>query len=163
MKYVAITTDEMLQGEGLRVALWVSGCSLKCDGCHNKEYWDKDFGKVYDEEDVMNQIRKELDKDYIAGLTILGGNPTEIYNLSEVCLLCKRVKMEYPDKTIWLYSGHTYEYLKNLELLKYVDVLVDGPFIKELADENYPWAGSTNQRVIRLSDPTLGFRWKDLG
>lgn len=139
----------MLQGEGLRVALWVSGCEIHCKGCHNYHYWDKKCGKPFDD-NAYKEICEQLDKDYIAGLTILGGNPTEIYNIPDVTALCKRVKQDYPHKNIWLYSGHEYKDLKDLELLKYIDVLVDGEFVEELADENYEWAGSTNQKVIRL-------------
>lgn len=149
MNYVTITTDEILQGEGLRVALWTSGCEIRCKGCHNYHYWDKNFGKKFDD-DAFNQICKELDKEYISGLSVLGGNPTDSYNIDCVTDICKKIKQLYPQKNIWLFSGHKYEYLKDLEIIQYIDVLVDGEFIEELADINYPYAGSTNQRVIDI-------------
>lgn len=147
MKYYAITKDEMLQGEGLRVALWVAGCEQKCKGCHNPHTWDKDRGKVFDLQACV-ELFEELSKPYISGITILGGNPTEDYNIFFVTELCKDIKNSFPNKTIWIYSGHLWEELKDLELLKYIDVLVDGKFVEELRDETYHWAGSTNQRVI---------------
>lgn len=149
MNYLAITKDEMLQGSGLRVALWVSGCEQHCKGCHNAYSWDRNLGKKFGLEAIL-EIYKELDKDYIAGLSILGGNPTEEYNIETITILCKYVKKNYPNKNIWVYSGHTFEELKNFELLKYIDVLVDGKFIEELADIKYPYAGSTNQRLIDI-------------
>ena len=107
----------------------------------------KNFGKKFDE-NAYCEICNELNKWYISGLSILGGNPTEDYNIECVTEICKRVKKDYPKKNIWLYSGHTYEYLKDFEFMQYIDVLVDGEFIEELTDINYPFAGSTNQRVI---------------
>lgn len=150
MNYVAITKDEMLQGEGLRVALWVAGCNIRCSGCHNSAYWDKNFGKEFDI-DTWCDIEDQLDKDYIQGLSILGGNPTDDYNIGTVTIICKQVKALYPKKDIWLYSGHLYEDIKDLEVMNYIDVLCDGPFIEELKDENTPWVGSTNQRVIDMN------------
>lgn len=147
MKYVAITKDEMLQGEGLRVALWVSGCEVRCKGCHNAGYWDKNFGIVFDGNAIL-EIYDQLSKPYIAGLSILGGNPTEDYNINDVCHLCSMVKRDFPDKTIWVWSGHVWEQIKNLPFLEFVDVLCDGEYIEALADVNYHWCGSTNQRVI---------------
>ena len=147
MNYVAITTDEMLQGEGLRVALWTSGCEIRCKGCHNYHYWNKNFGKEFDN-NAFNQICKELDKWYISGLSVLGGNPTDSYNIDCVTDICKKIKQLYPQKNIWLFSGHKYEYLKDLEIMQYIDVLVDGEFIEELKDNTLHWCGSSNQRVI---------------
>lgn len=149
MNYVAITKDEILQGEGLRVALWVSGCSIQCKGCHNHHYFDKNCGKLFDI-DAWCDIEDQLDKDYIQGLTILGGNPTDDYNIDEVTAICKQVRNLYPHKDIWLYSGHSYSQIKDLEVMNYIDVLCEGPFIEELKDENTPWVGSTNQRVIDM-------------
>lgn len=150
MRYYAITKDEILQGSGLRVALWVAGCEQKCVGCHNPHTWNKDGGKIFDLQACI-ELFEELRKPYISGITILGGNPTEEYNLFVVTELCKDIRNSFPDKTIWIYSGHTYEQLKDLELLKYIDVLVDGKFVEELCDETYHWAGSTNQRVIDIA------------
>ena len=147
MNYVAITTDEMLQGEGLRVALWTSGCEIRCKGCHNAHYWDKNCGKKFDEK-AYREICNELDKWYITGLSVLGGNPTDSYNIECVTDICKKIKKLYPKKNIWLYSGHKYEYLKDFEFMKYIDVLIDGEFIEELKDNNLHWCGSSNQRVI---------------
>lgn len=147
MKYYAITKNEMVNGDGLRVCLWVAGCERKCKGCHNAYTWDKDGGKVFDLQACL-ELFEELNKPYVSGITILGGNPTEEYNLFVVTELCKDIKNSFPNKTIWVYSGHNWEDIKDLEMMKYIDILVDGEYIEELSDINYHWAGSTNQRVI---------------
>lgn len=156
MKYHNITKDDMLNGDGLRVVLWVSGCIHHCDGCQNPITWNPDDGLDYTVY-TMSEIFAELEKDYISGLTISGGDPLHPNNILKVLELCRFVKTEFPEKTIWIYTGWTWEQLQNIyefpeSLWQYVDVLVDGRFDKNLADVNYPWAGSTNQRIIDVQE-----------
>ncbi len=147
MRYHNITKDDMLNGSGLRVVLWVSGCTHHCDGCHNPITWDINGGLIFDEA-AKEEIFTELNKDYVSGLTLSGGDPLHPLNFKDVGKLVSEVKKLFPTKTIWLYTGFLFEDIENMPLLKHIDVLVDGPFVKELLDEKYPWAGSTNQRVI---------------
>lgn len=152
MNYHDITHDDMKNGDGLRVVLWVAGCSHHCPGCQNPITWDPDDGKKFDEDAIL-EIYHEMEKDYISGLTISGGDPFYIRNVLHVLMLCRFMKQEFPEKTIWIYTGYTWEHLWQAynfpeSMWKYVDVLVDGEFEQDKLDVNYPWAGSTNQRVI---------------
>ena len=149
MNYHNITHDDMLNGEGLRVVLWVAGCSHHCEGCHNPITWNPDGGIPFDEV-AKKELFDELEKDYIHGITFTGGDPLHAKNRSDVFILMIQIKERFPNKTIWLYTGYKYEFINFMckKYLKYVDVLVDGRFEKEKADVNYHWAGSTNQRVI---------------
>lgn len=147
MNYHNITKDDMLNGDGLRVVLWVAGCSHHCKGCHNPETWDPESGILFDE-DAKNEIFTELDKDYVSGITFSGGDPLFKGNIYTVTTLCKEIKQKYPKKTIWLYTGYSFEEIKDLEVLKYVDVLCDGEFVFAKRDTQAHWVGSTNQRVI---------------
>lgn len=164
MNYHNILHDDMRNGSGLRVVLFVSGCSNQCDGCHNPQTWDSKSGIEFDI-DAQKEIVNALKQPYISGLTISGGDPLHPDNILPVYHLCKEIKTKFPDKTIWIYSGYTFNQLYIPEgsavttdfnvtrdignaLLRYIDVLVDGKFVKELADVNYPYAGSRNQSVI---------------
>ena len=147
MNYHNILHDNMLNGEGLRVVLFVSGCERHCKGCQNPETWDKNSGIPFGAEEVA-EIFMELSEPYIAGLTLVGGEPFMPYNVPLLTELCKACKEEYPDKTIWCYTGFKYEEVKGLDIMEYIDVLLDGEFIQELADEKIKWVGSSNQRVI---------------
>ena len=147
MNYHNILHDNMLNGEGLRVVLFVSGCERHCKGCQNPETWDKNSGIPFGAEEVA-EILMELSEPYIAGLTLVGGEPFMPYNVPLLTELCKACKEEYPDKTIWCYTGFKYDEIKGLDIMKYIDVLLDGEFIQELADEKIKWVGSSNQRVI---------------
>lgn len=147
MNYHDIETGSMLNGSGLRTVLWVSGCEQHCPNCQNPQTHPKDSGITFDEE-AEEELFESLKPDYIAGLTVTGGHPLEEYNYSEVFRLCKKYKQLFPNKTIWLYTGYTWEHIKDLEIMKYIDVLCDGRFVQELADVNYPYAGSTNQCLI---------------
>ena len=149
MNYHNITKDDMLNGDGLRVVLWVAGCSHHCKGCHNPETWDPESGILFDE-DAKNEIFTELDKDYVSGITFSGGDPLFKGNIDTVKALCKEIKQNYPKKTIWLYTGYSFEEIKDLEVLKYVNVLCDGKFVLAKRDTQAHWVGSTNQRVIDL-------------
>ena len=112
MNYLTITHNDMLNGDGLRVVLWVSGCSLHCEDCQNKYSWDFNEGIVFDERS-KEEIFSELKKDYISGITITGGHPLEPQNIKEVEQLCKDIKLNFPNKTIWLYTGFIFEKIKN--------------------------------------------------
>lgn len=155
MNYHRIVYDDQLNGAGLRVTLFVSGCSHHCVGCQNPQTWNLDSGKAFDKE-ARNELFKYLLKDYISGLTLSGGDPLCFDNIYTIFDLCVEIKTKYPTKTIWLYTGYTYEYIIDNPVLKtimrYVDVLVDGKFDKNLADANYKWAGSTNQRIIDVQE-----------
>lgn len=149
MNYFSITKDDMLNGEGLRVVLWVAGCSHYCEGCHNSYTWDPNGGVPFDES-TKQEIFTELEKPYISGITFSGGDPLYHKNRETITNLAKEIKEKYPSKNIWLYTGFEFNEVKDLEIIQYVDVVVDGPFIADLADVKYEWAGSTNQKVRRL-------------
>lgn len=147
MRYHNITTDDMLNGDGLRVVLWVAGCAHHCKGCQNPVTWDPNGGLIFNG-DAWEELENELDKDYISGITFSGGDPLYPSNREDVFEIARNVKASWDNKTVWLYTGYPWETVHNLSGLKYVDVLVDGQFLKDFADINYHWAGSTNQRVI---------------
>lgn len=151
LHYQGVEPDSILNGDGIRVVLWLSGCSHHCEGCHNPETWDPNSGSD-DIETAFKLVCEELDHEWVSGLTLSGGDPLYPANVDEVTTFVKRIRNKYPNKTIWVYTGFTYDKVKYLEIMDYIDVLVDGKFVKELADVNYPWAGSTNQRVIKIAN-----------
>ena len=162
MNYHNILHDNMLNGEGLRVVLFTSGCSHNCYNCHNPQTWNCNSGIPFDIK-AREEIFEQLDKDYISGITFSGGDPMHENNLSDTLQLIMDIKAEYKDKTIWLYTGYTWEELINpiekdwkyyvrRTILEKCDVLVDGKFEQELSDIKYMWAGSTNQRIIDVKD-----------
>lgn len=144
------------------MALFVQGCDFHCRGCFNAETWNFDGGTQWNKI-IQNDFLDMASRAYIKRISILGGEPLHNQNVVEVCDLCKMLKEKFPQKTIWLYTGYNFEdcfipeeaglgtdkykQLRN-EVLKHIDILVDGRFIQELADINYPFAGSTNQKVI---------------
>jgi anaerobic ribonucleoside-triphosphate reductase activating protein len=151
MNFHGIEKDSMLNGDGLRVVLWVSGCNHHCKGCHNPQTWDINSGREFAFDDLL-ELMAEVNKRHVAGLTISGGDPLHPDNWETVHKICKDIKNQFPRKTIWVYTGYEWEDVVGdlcfSDFSKYVDVIVDGEFIEELKDVNYPWAGSTNQRVI---------------
>lgn len=147
MRYHNITKDDMLNGDGLRVVLWVAGCSHHCKECQNPQTWDPDGGIPFDA-DAKAEIFDQLDKPYIDGITFSGGDPLHEQNVIPCTKLAKEIKEKYPDKTIWLYTGYVWEKIRHLEIIKYLDVLVDGPFDIATRDVTLKWKGSPNQRVI---------------
>ena len=150
MNFHGIEKDSMLNGDGLRVVLWVSGCENKCKGCQNPQTWDVHSGRRYTYED-QTKLYQELEKKHISGLTLSGGDPLHPENRETIAELIRRVRSRFGDtKTIWLYTGYKFEDIMCLPLVWMCDVIVDGKFIEELKDVNYPWAGSTNQRVIHI-------------
>ncbi len=201
MNYHNITKDDMLNGEGLRVVLWISGCSHRCRGCQNPQTWDCKSGVQFDES-AKKEMFDELSKDYIAGITFTGGDPLYSQNLKDVLDLITdlrskypisrktdtiygdkdnskhniltrnsdEIRLSFPEKTIWLYTGYTWEqimypvvtddfnperdrFLKmRRDIVKQCDVLVDGRYEEDKRDITYHWAGSTNQRVIDVQE-----------
>ena len=147
MRYHNITKDDMLNGDGLRVVLWVSGCSHCCKECHNPITWDPNGGLLFDDA-AKNEIFEELGKSYISGITFSGGDPLHVANTFEVTELAKEIREKFPDKTIWLYTGSLWEEARHLDIVKYLDVLVDGEFMIDKKNTELHWKGSSNQRVI---------------
>lgn len=157
----------MNNGDGLRVVLWLSGCSHHCYNCQNPQTWNPDSGIPFDEL-AKQEIFNELSKDYISGITFSGGDPLHENNLDEVLKLVQEIRISYPRKTIWLYTGYKFEQIKNTfmeskkwlqaswkhfaitrwEIISNVNVLVDGEYIDEQRDITLKWRGSKNQRVI---------------
>ena len=147
MRYHNITKDDMLNGDGLRVVLWVSGCDHHCKECQNPITWDPEDGLVFDEA-AKKEIFSLLEKDYISGITFSGGDPLYMGNRNEITELSNEIRNLFPEKTQWLYTGYTYEEVKELEVMQYLDVLVDGRFEIEKKGVKALWRGSLNQRVI---------------
>ena len=166
MNYADIKTIDIQDGEGVRVSIYVSGCHFHCKGCHNKEAWDFNYGKKFNEE-TIEYILKLLDREYIKGLSILGGEPLEPINQQGLVPLVQRVKEKYPEKNIWCYTGYDFEkdilgemYKKNeytRDLLKNIDILVDGQFEEENKITNLKFRGSTNQKKIDVKKSLENF------
>lgn len=150
MNYCGLKKTDIANGEGVRVSLFVSGCRNHCVGCHNPESWDFGYGQPFTKA-TEDEIIEALRPSWIQGLSVLGGEPTEGENEKVLIPFLKRVRTELPDKDIWLFSGYTYEMLQSEEILQYVDVLVDGPFLLEQKDVSLAFRGSRNQRILRLS------------
>lgn len=150
----------MLNGDGLRVVLWVAGCSHCCKECQNPITWDPDGGILFDEA-AKQEIFDQLEQPYISGITFSGGDPLHAANRLEVRNLMQEIKEKYPDKTIWLYTGDSWENILHYPIMQYVDVLVDGEFKVELKNTKLRWKGSSNQRVIdvqkslKQTDPSV--------
>ena len=151
MNYHNITKQDMLNGDGIRVVLWVAGCNHCCKNCQNPITWDENGGLPFDEE-AEKELFEALDKSYIDGITFSGGDPLFPGNRSEVFRLIKKVRALLPGKTIWLYTGYKWEEIRDLEGISDIDVIAEGEFIEELKDNNLEWVGSSNQRVINVKE-----------
>lgn len=161
MNYAAIKKTDVANGTGVRVSLFVSGCTHGCKGCFNSEAWDFGYGNPYTVQ-TEAEILKALAPDYIRGLSLLGGEPLDPRNRKEVLSLVEKVRLSYPKKDIWCYTGYDYE--KDLlplaqqgektvsSLLQLIDVLVDGEFVEELKNLKLPFRGSENQRLIDVQE-----------
>ncbi len=161
MKYATIKEIDVANGPGIRVSLFVSGCTHHCKGCFNPETWNFNYGDDFTPE-VEDRVLAAMQPAYIKGLSLLGGEPFEPQNQQALLPFLRRVKAAYPDKTIWCYSGYDFEkdmLTGNLgpweithEMLTLIDVLVDGEFVIEKKNPNLRFRGSENQRVIRVAD-----------
>ena len=149
MNYHNITKDDMLNGDGLRVVLWVSGCTHHCEGCQNPITWDLAGGLPFDEA-AEEELFEALSRPHISGITFSGGDPLHPFNRPEVFRLMKKCKELFPEKTVWVYTGFLWEDVKDIEDIKYADVLADGRFVKELNDNNLHWVGSSNQKIVNV-------------
>ena len=147
MPYHNITKDDMLNGEGRRTVLWVGGCTHGCPECHNPITWDIKGGIPFDEA-AREELFGELEKDYISGVTLSGGDPLHPDNRQEIGELIGEIRCRFPKKTIWLYTGYLWEEICGLPHMPEVDVVVDGEFVVKLKDNSLHWKGSANQRVI---------------
>jgi len=156
MRVLTITTPDVENGLGNRVTIWFAGCSHRCVGCHNQHTWDYNQGTPLIESGVISKIFKEVDKEYISGITLAGGDPFSQTDesLNELLAFIIKYKEIFPDKDIWIYSGATYEsdmlHPIKKQILDMCDVMVDGPFILALRDPDLAFRGSSNQRVIDL-------------
>lgn len=154
MNYIKITKHDIANGIGVRVVLWVSGCTMHCHNCQNPTTWDFNAGQAFIK-DTMSELLEALSPDYISGLTLSGGHPLEQANQQQISNIVKTVKTKLPSKTIWLYTGYTYEQILKSkfivnEILPYIDILVDGKYDETQRDISLVWCGSKNQRVIRV-------------
>lgn len=178
MNYHNITYPDQNNGDGLRVVLWLSGCSHHCVGCQNPQTWDCNSGILFDK-DAKEELFRELNKDYISGLTLSGGDPLYENNLNEVLNLVNETRVLFPQKTIWLYTGYTWESIMNRtsvctddfdyieetyidclyeqrkNIIKQCNVVVDGRYIDSQRDITLKWRGSSNQRVINIQKSIL--------
>ena len=165
INYHNITHDDMNNGDGLRVVLWLSGCSHHCYNCQNPQTWNPDSGIPFDEA-ARQEIFDELAKDYISGITLSGGDPLHEQNLDGILGLVKEIRISFPEKTIWLYTVYDFQEIfrgessciskkglndfKRRQIIKLCDVIVDREYIDEQRDITLKWRGSSNQRVIDI-------------
>lgn len=147
MRYHNITKDDMLNGYGLRVVLWVAGCTHHCPGCHNPITHDVNGGILFDEA-AKEEIFAELAKDYVDGITFSGGDPLHPLNVNTIGELVAEINAKFPTKTKWLYTGYLYEDISSLPFIPMLDVICDGKFEIDKFDPQLHWVGSSNQRVI---------------
>lgn len=169
MNYHNITYPDQNNGDGLRIVLWVAGCEHHCTNCQNQQTWSPQSGIPFDK-NAMNEILNELKKDYISGITFSGGDPLHPKNVQNVLKIVDEIRVSYPIKNIWLYTGYTWEQIMypivtddlnferdyiikaRKELVSKCDVLIDGRYVDELRDVSLHWRGSSNQRVINVQE-----------
>lgn len=155
MRYHNITKEDMLNGEGLRVVLWVAGCEHHCENCQNPVTWDKDGGIDFDES-AKQEIFTELDKPHIQGITLSGGDPLATYNRKDITKFVKEIRDRYKNtKDIWVYTGYNWSNVSHLSVMKNIDILIDGKFKSELKDNDLHWMGSSNQDIIDVQKSLL--------
>ncbi len=152
MRYSKIRKMDISNGPGVRVSIFMQGCSFHCKNCFNPETWDFESGKEFTD-DTIKKVLELSNKDYVKGLSILGGEPMHPNNIEGTTKLAKAFKEKYPDKTVWAWSGFLFDRdLKDKEAMKYIDVLVDGQYKDELHNPKLDWRGSSNQRVINVQE-----------
>ena len=161
MNYADIKKADVANGLGVRVSVFVSGCNHHCKNCFNQEAWDFNYGKEFTQKEI-DKVIEELDHPYVAGLSLLGGEPLEHVNQKGLLPLVKKVKEKFPDKNIWCYTGYTFDkdvmekmcknWEETPELLSYLDVIVDGKFEEDKKDLKLRFRGSSNQRIIDVQE-----------
>lgn len=149
MRYASIRSMDISDGPGIRVSIYVQGCHFHCKGCYNESTWSYKSGKEFTPE-IFNHLMGLCGKPHIAGLSVLGGEPLCPENIKEVIHICKTFKELYPNKTVWCWTGYLYQNIIDKDIFKYIDVLVDGPFILSKLNLNLAYCGSENQRVIDI-------------
>lgn len=160
-KVLTMTQPDVENGTGCRVTIWCAGCSRHCPGCHNQHTWAYDQGKPITDNRIKEQIYDAVNKDYIKGITLSGGDPLDqsYRALQELYMFITEFKQDFPEKDIWVYSGGIFEELVKTPIVRKIlskcDALVDGPFVQELYDPDLPFRGSTNQRIIDLKNPVV--------
>ena len=151
MRYNLIRKMDISNGPGVRVSIFMQGCSFHCKNCFNQETWDFEGGKEFTD-DTINKVLELCNKPEVKGLSILGGEPMHPTNIEGTTKLAKAFKEKYPEKTIWTWTGFKYEDIKDKDVFNYIDVLVDGQYKDELHDPTLKWKGSSNQRVIDIKE-----------
>lgn len=162
MNYIKISSEDIANGAGIRCVLWISGCDINCKGCHNPQSHNYKTGKTFNQ-NTYNEISSILKKPYIQGITLSGGHPLAPLNREEIFQLCCKLKEDFPNKTIWLYTGY---YLTESDVIgtndtliaktiALCDVVVDGPYISEKRNLSLPFRGSENQRIIDINKSKL--------
>ena len=152
MKYNKIRKMDIADGPGVRVSIFMQGCDFHCKNCFNHETWNFEGGEEFTNE-TINKVLKLCEGSHIEGLSILGGEPMHPNNIEGTTKLAKAFKEKFPQKNLWAWSGFKFEkYLKDKEIVKYLDVLVDGQYVDELHDPTLKWKGSSNQRVINVQE-----------
>ena len=148
MRYNKIRKMDIANGPGVRVSIFMQGCEFHCKNCFNQETWGFDGGEEFTDE-TIEKVLNACDKEYVEGLSILGGEPMHPTNIEGTTKLAKAFKQKYPEKTLWAWSGFLFDkWVKDKEVAKYLDVLVDGQYVDELRNPMLRWKGSSNQRVI---------------
>lgn len=163
MNYGAIKNLDIANGPGVRVSLFVSGCRNRCPGCFQPETWDFEYGQKVTSK-TLQELNKLLSNEHVTGLSILGGDPFEPENQNDVFRICEVVRYWYPKKSIWVWTGYLWENIKDLPVMGKIDVVVDGPFIKEQKNLCLAYRGSENQRVIDVQKSLASGKvvlWKD--
>lgn len=152
MRYNKIRKMDIADGPGVRVSIFMQGCSFNCKNCFNSDTHDFNGGKEFTDK-TINRVLELCDKDHIEGLSILGGEPMHPSNIEGTTKLAKAFKEKFPNKDIWAWSGFLFDRdLKDKEVVKYIDTLVDGQYVEELRDPSLKWKGSSNQRVINVQE-----------
>ena len=147
LRLAGVIRESIVDGPGIRTTVFAQGCPHRCEGCHNPQTWDPESGIVFDKE-AEKELFEILGRDYISGITFSGGDPLFEGNRMGIERLARKVKLEYPDKNIWLYTGYRWEEISALPMMQFIDVLVDGRFMEDLKDTKLHWKGSFNQRII---------------
>ena len=151
MRYNLIRKMDISNGPGVRVSIFMQGCSFHCKNCFNQETWDFEGGQEFTD-DTINKVLELSNKPEVKGLSILGGEPMHPTNIEGTTKLAKAFKEKYPEKSIWAWTGFQYEDIKDKDVFNYIDVLVDGQYKDELHDPTLKWRGSSNQRVIDIKE-----------